>query len=54
MHVLLYMCALCMLPSPSAFLYVGATYIDIDIPYNGKIWRVLYLANGPFERIGVF
>ncbi len=24
------------------------------IPYNGKIWRVLYLANEPFEHIGVF
>ncbi len=26
----------------------------IEVPYNGKIWRVLYLANEPFERIGVF
>ncbi len=31
-----------------------ANLFEQEVPYNGKIWRVLYLANGPFERIGVF
>ncbi len=30
--------------------YLKVTYLIWRVPYNGKIWRVLYLANEPFER----
>ena len=32
------------------YLYRIPTLIHIIILYNGNIWRVLYLANEPFER----